>query len=217
MVTRKLKQRRVLDPIERASEAIFGVLMAVSIMGALSVTSAGPQDARATLLMALGCNVAWGFTDAMMYLVNAAIGNGRNIRLVRRLRETSDPGESRRIVNDVLPEHLASSVREETLEALRKDLVALPIPRSTLGARDFLGALGVFAIVVLATLPVALPFLFIRDVPVAMRISNALALAVLYGYGHLLGSYTGGRPWRYGLAMAGLGAALVAVIMALGG
>ena len=30
---------RVLDPVERASEAIFGVLMAVSIMGALSVTS----------------------------------------------------------------------------------------------------------------------------------------------------------------------------------
>jgi hypothetical protein len=74
MVTRKLKQRRVLDPIERASEAIFGVLMAVSIMGALSVTSAGPQDARATLLMALGCNVAWGFTDAMMYLVTVRSG-----------------------------------------------------------------------------------------------------------------------------------------------
>ena len=217
MMMEPVKQGRVLDPIERASEAIFGVLMAVSIMGALSLTSAGPQDARATFLMALGCNVAWGFTDAMMYLVTAAIGNGRNIRLVRRLKGSSDPGESRRIVNDVLPERLASSVREETLEALRKDLVALPIPSSTLGARDFLGALGVFAIVVLATFPVALPFLFIRDVPVAMRISNALALAVLYGYGHLLGSYTGGRPWRYGLSMAALGAALVAVIMALGG
>ena len=217
MMREPVKQGRVLDPIERASEAIFGVLMAVSIMGALSVTSAGPPDARATFLMALGCNVAWGFTDAMMYLVTAAIGNGRNIRLVKRLKELSDPGESRRIVSDVLPARLASSVREETLDALCKDLVALPIPRSTLGARDFLGALGVFAIVVLATLPVALPFLFIRDVPVAMRTSNAFALAILYGYGHLLGSYTGGRPWRYGLAMAGLGAALVAVIMALGG
>lgn len=211
------RRARVLDPVERASEAIFGVLMAVSIMGALSVTSVGPQDARATLLMALGCNVAWGFTDAMMYLVAAAIGNGRNIRLVRRLRETSDPDESRRIVNDVLPGRFVGSVREDTLEALRKDLVTLPVPNSTLGARDFIGALGVFAIVVLATFPVALPFMFIKDVPVAMRISNVLALAVLYGYGHLLGSYTGGRPWRYGLSMAALGAALVAVIMALGG
>ncbi|MCX6069260.1 MAG: hypothetical protein NTU91_00110 [Chloroflexi bacterium] len=216
-MTEPIKEARVLDPIERASEAIFGVLMAVSIMGALSVTSVGPQDARATLLMALGCNVAWGFTDAMMYLVAAAIGNGRNIRLVRRLRETSDPDESRRIVNDVLPGRFVGSVREDTLEALRKDLVTLPVPNSTLGARDFIGALGVFAIVVLATFPVALPFMFIKDVPVAMRISNVLALAVLYGYGHLLGSYTGGRPWRYGLSMAALGAALVAVIMALGG
>jgi VIT1/CCC1 family predicted Fe2+/Mn2+ transporter len=71
--------------------------------------------------------------------------------------------------------------------------------------------------VVLATFPVVIPFLFVADVRVAGRVSDALALAVLYGYGHLLGRYTGGRPWRYGLSIAALGAGLVAVIVALGG
>ena len=213
----KLTQLRALDPIERASEAIFGVLMAVSVMGALRVTSAGAQEVKATLLMALGCNVAWGFTDAVMYLVSSATANSRDIRLGRRLRETSDPREARRVLTEALPERVANSAREETIEAIRRDLATLPIPQSTLGARDFLGALGVFAIVVLATLPVALPFVFIKDVPVATRASNALALAVLYGYGHLLGHYTGGRPWQYGTSVAALGAGLVAVIMALGG
>ena len=209
--------KRVLDPIERASEAIFGVLMAVSIMGALSVTTSGPQDARSTLLMAIGCNVAWGFTDAVMYLVAAATTNSRNVRLVRRLRTTTNPSEARLIVAEALPERVAAGARDETIEALRRDFCALPLPASTLGGRDFLGALGVFLVVVLATFPVVLPFLFIPDVRVAGRASDALALAVLYGYGHLLGLYTGGKPWQYGLSVAALGAGLVAVVMALGG
>ncbi len=217
MPTGKLAVGRVLDPIERASEVIFGVLMAVSIMGALSVTSAGAQEARAALFMALGCNVAWGFTDAVMYLVTTAIVNGRDIRLVRRLQDASDPRDGRRIVTEALPDRVAVSFREETIEALRKDLATLQIPQSTLGARDFLGALCVFMIVVLATLPVALPFVFIREVPVAMRVSHAVAVTILYGYGHLLGSYSMGRPWLYGLSMAAIGTGLVAVIMALGG
>jgi hypothetical protein len=213
----KTSYARVLDPVERASEAIFGVLMAVTVMGALSVSTPGAQDARATLLMALGCNVAWGFTDAVMYLLSAATVNWRDIRLVRRLRETVDPFEARRIVADALPERVAAVARDETIDAIREDLAALPLPGSALAARDFLGALGVFLVVMLATLPIVVPFLLIQDVPFAMRVSNALALTVLYGYGHMLGNYAGGTPWKVGVSVAAIGAGLVAVIMALGG
>jgi VIT1/CCC1 family predicted Fe2+/Mn2+ transporter len=208
---------RILDPVERASEAIFGVLMAVSIMGALSVTAEGAPDAKATLRMAIGCNVAWGFTDAVMYLIGAATTASRNIRLARRLRETTDLREARLIVAEVLPDRVSAGARDETIEALRRDIGALPIPGAALTGRDLLGALGVFLVVVLATFPVVLPYLLVRDVKVAGHLSDALALAVLYGYGHLLGRYTGGRPWRYGLSIAALGAGLVVVIMALGG
>jgi hypothetical protein len=211
------RRARVLDPVERASEAIFGVLMAVSIMGALNVTTEGSPDARATLLMALGCNVAWGFTDAVMYLVSAAIVNNRNIGLLRRLRESTDLREARRIVADALPHRVAASARVETIEALRQDLATMPLPRGALSGRDFLGALGVFLIVLLATFPVVVPFLFFQDARVAVRVSNGLALAVLYGYGYLLGRHTGGTTWKFGLGIAALGAGLVAVIMALGG
>ena len=46
-----------------------------------------------------------------------------------------------------------------------------------------------FLIVVLATLPVAVPFLFITDPGVALRASNAVALAMLAGMGFKLGRY----------------------------
>ena len=62
-----------------------------------------------------------------------------------------------------------------------------------------------------------LPFVFMGNVAAATRVSDGLAVATLYFYGHLLGAYAGGRPWRYGISIAAIGVALVAIIMALGG
>jgi len=217
MSNEKPMPERVLDPIERASEAIFGVLMAVSITGSLSVATAGRQEIRTLLITALGCNLAWGLTDAVMYLVSAATGASRTTTQLLALQASPDPGTAHRRVADALPGGLWAGASEETLEAIRKDLLALPAARAGLVGRDYLAALSIFLIVVAVTFPVVIPFLYIRDVPMAMRVSNAVALAILYAYGHLLGHYAGGKAWHYGLAIAALGAGLVAVIMALGG
>jgi hypothetical protein len=64
-----LESRRVLEPIDRVSEIIFGVLMAMTFIGAMNVATAGREEARTVMLAALGCNVAWGLTDGVMYLV----------------------------------------------------------------------------------------------------------------------------------------------------
>jgi VIT1/CCC1 family predicted Fe2+/Mn2+ transporter len=61
------------------------------------------------------------------------------------------------------------------------------------------------------------PFLFIDEPRIALRASNALWLATLFAGGWILGRYAGASPWWSGLKVAALGAALVAVIMALGG
>ena len=60
---------RVLDPIERVSEVIFGVLMAMTFIGALSVATGGRDEVRTAMIAALGCNVAWGLADGVMYIV----------------------------------------------------------------------------------------------------------------------------------------------------
>ena len=52
------RRKRVLDPIERVSEVVFGVLMALSFTGALSVATAGREEVRTMMLTALGCNLA---------------------------------------------------------------------------------------------------------------------------------------------------------------
>ena len=56
--TENEKRERVLDPVHRVSEVIFGLLMALSFTGALSVATAGREEIRTVMFTALGCNLA---------------------------------------------------------------------------------------------------------------------------------------------------------------
>jgi VIT1/CCC1 family predicted Fe2+/Mn2+ transporter len=71
--------------------------------------------------------------------------------------------------------------------------------------------------VVLATLPPTIPFLLVEDAGRALRISNGVAVAILFFAGYWLGRATGVRPWLLGLAMAVVGSAMVGLTIALGG
>jgi hypothetical protein len=51
----------------------------------------------------------------------------------------------------------------------------------------------------------------------ALRVSNAIAVVLLFVAGYAFGRITGRRPVRVGTAMIVLGAILVGLTMALGG
>lgn len=103
------------------------------------------------------------------------------------------------------------------LEALRKHLETVPVPSTGLRAEHVSGAIGVFLLPVLATFPIVLPFMFIEQSTVALRVSNVLGLATLYGIGYGLGRFAGASPWKFGLTMRAIGLALLVNIIALGG
>ena len=71
--------KRVLDPIDRVSEVLFGLIMVLTFTGSLSVAEAGREDVRAMLIGALGCNLAWGIIDAVFYLMGCLADRGRGI------------------------------------------------------------------------------------------------------------------------------------------
>jgi VIT1/CCC1 family predicted Fe2+/Mn2+ transporter len=62
-----------------------------------------------------------------------------------------------------------------------------------------------------------MPFLFLDDLRTAMRVSNSIALVMLFVIGAQLGRYMGRSPWPTAFAMAAIGAVLVAVTIAFGG
>jgi hypothetical protein len=213
------ERTEILDPIHRISEVIFGLLMALSFTGALSVATAGREEVRTMMFTALGCNLAWWLVDAVMFLVTTLTERTRNFTLMRQLRNTAAPHEAHAIIAGAMPSRLGSMLSAESLEEMRRRLAALPEPpaRGRLRRDDYIGALGVFLLVVLATFPVVVPFMLFSEIALAIRVSNAVALATLFVAGYRLARHSGGVPWRSGFAMAAVGAALVAAIMALGG
>ena len=96
---------------------------------------------------------------------------------------------------------------------------ALPDPpgRALLRRQDWLGATGVFLLVFLSTFPVVIPFLIMKDHTLALRVSNGIAIVLLFLTGHAFGRRIGRHPVWMGIAMVVFGAVLVSLTIALGG
>jgi hypothetical protein len=213
------RRERVLSPVDRISELLFGLFMALTFVGAVSVAEAGRDDVREMLAAAFGCNLAWGLVDAVMYLVRTVTDRGRLITLIRSVQSAPDAEAGRKLIEGSLSKVAAGLVSEKEIEAVRERVVALTsVPeRPKLKSDDLVAALAVFVLVVVATFPVVLPFLFIQDVGTAKSLSRAIALVMLFFGGIALGRYAGYGSWKVGFMMAGLGAALVAAVILLGG
>jgi len=211
--------RRVLSPLERFGETVFGLIMVLTFTGSLHVAQAGRDDVRTMLIGALGCNLAWGLVDAVMYVLGSLFERGRGRAILLAVRSKSETADAARaLVSDSVPSVVASVLRPSELDFVRERLAQVPEPpRPRLTGEDFLGALGVFLLVFLSTFPVALPFLLMSDAHLALRISNAIGVVLLFLCGWAMGRYSGLNAFLCGLAMAGIGAALVATTMALGG
>jgi len=211
--------KRVLDPMERISESLFGLIMALTFTCTLGVATEGNIKVQTMLAGALGCNLAWGIIDAGIYLLARINDRGRKILTLRAMRQAPDLETAQRIIADALPPLLASMVPAAQLESMRQKLHHLPDPlqRPRLMQRDWIGALGLCLLSFFSTFPIVIPFIFMSDARSALRVSNVVAIVMLFFCGYAFGYRSGLRPWAAGLSIVAFGSALVGVAIALGG
>jgi VIT1/CCC1 family predicted Fe2+/Mn2+ transporter len=208
----------ILDPLERTSEILFGVIMVLSFTSSISVVESGHAETREVLVAALGCNVAWGIVDAAFYLMAIYVERARKLMMLRAVRESREPGVAHGVIHAALPSAVSAVLTPSEVESLHQRLRQIPEPTGALlERRDLAGALGVFFLVFLSTLPIVIPFVVISDPAVAMRASNGIAILMLFGMGWSLGTHAGRPGWRTGVIMVVFGLLLVAVTIALGG
>jgi VIT1/CCC1 family predicted Fe2+/Mn2+ transporter len=96
----------------------------------------------------------------------------------------------------------------------------LPEPRAAwtpITSKDWLGALAVLLLVFLSTFPPVAPFLFLTPLGLAMRVSNVIALTMLFLTGAAYGKHAGRSPFIWGFSMVLVGSAMVGLAMSLGG
>lgn len=213
------RQAAVLSPIDRIAEVLFGLIMVLTFTGAISVATDGREEIGELLWAALGCNVAWGLVDAIMYLMNVAVERGHAITVFNKLANAKTIENSRSIIKDELDPLIISLMTDEEVDKLNDRLRKLPAPvkKHVLTVEDLKSGFQIFLLVFFCTLPVALPFVFLTDIELALRVSNGLALVMLFIGGYLLAGYAGFRKILTAAAYTAVGVFLVAITMALGG
>src|SRR2546430_9831520 len=122
----ELSSRRVLEPIDRVSEVLFGLIMVLTFTSSLSIAEAGRDDVRTMLIGALGCNLAWGIIDGVLYLMGCLAEKGRGLLTFRAVRRAADPKEAQRLIADALPSVVASVLEPVEVESLYRRSSSVP-------------------------------------------------------------------------------------------
>ncbi len=215
----RVQEGAVLNPVDRISEVLFGLIMVLTFTGAISVASDGREDIRQLLWAALGCNVAWGLVDAVMYWMNVLLERGHAITVIRKIVESDNTSQSRELLRNEIQPVIAALMKDEEVDHLVDRIQKLPEPEkhSVFTWRDLLSGVQIFLLVFLCTLPVALPFAFLDDVSVGMRTSNGIAILQLFIGGFILAGYAGFRRLPTAMVSVVIGVLLVLLTMALGG
>jgi VIT1/CCC1 family predicted Fe2+/Mn2+ transporter len=193
--------------------------MVLSFTGSISVVSDGKAEIKDLLWAALGCNLAWGIIDGVFYLMSRLFEKGHGYSVLQKLKSTTDKTAGRKLLTDELPPVISAILKPEEVDQLQERLVKLEdVPKSALiNWSDLRTAFMIFLLVFTCTFPVALPFIFINNTALALRLSNGIALLILFIGGFSVGKYAGFRPAVSGIGILLLGIILVAITMALGG
>ncbi len=219
MPTQEITTYRFLNPVERISEVLFGLVMTLSFTCTMSVVTGGREEVGTTLVAVLGCNIAWGVIDGILYLLAAIAERGRKLRMYTLAMQAGDTEKVQAVIAEALPPLIAKVLAPEEIESIRRRLVNLPDqPRGRMITREDLGgAVGVFAFVVLSCIPVIIPFILVQNPLPALRVSNGIAILMLFVGGYSLAKYAGLAKFTTGVVMVVLGAAMVGLTIALGG
>ena len=212
-----------LKPSESLTEIVAGLIMVLTFTLAASVLSGGGQDgARAALLGAIGCNAAWGIIDGVLYMMNSTFDRNRRIRFARAIASAPDEAAALAAIRNELDPYLGSVTgvedREQFYRSIRNSLAHGQLPQRTgLLRDDVMGAISIFCIALVAALPAVLPLLLIDQPWLALRVSNLLVVGLMFVVGYHWAKYVDANRWLAGLGLLGLGLALVAVTILLGG
>jgi hypothetical protein len=212
-----------LDPGSIMGEVLFGLIMTLTFtLGAsLVIQEEGREGARAMLIGILGCNLAWGLIDGVLYVLGALFERGRLRRIGQEVRASANPAQAHQLIAGELDEMLGPVTDARQRESLYGGIVARlregSVTPNHVRRSDMMGGLVAGILVFACSIPAVVPFLLIDDPHRALRVSNAILLALLFIVGYRHAQHTLAKPWLVGLVFLLVGVFLVAITIRLGG
>jgi VIT family protein len=221
-LNRKSIIHRHLDPGDTLGEVLFGLIMVLTFTVGERLLPSESLDTHALVVGAVGCNIAWGIIDAALFLLGTLYYRSRRARYFRTLKGAGSEAEALAAVSEEFGlEDEPLAVQAEDQARLHQAISVLAahsrVVRARLTGGDLAAALVIFFLVSATAIPGVVPFLLLGNSYLALRVSNAVLLLLLFGVGHWWGHYTDAKPWKVGSAVALLGLSMVLVAVALGG
>lgn len=214
---------RFLAPGDALGEVMFGIIMTLTFtVGARYFMVQGEFDRDELIVGAVGCNIAWGIIDAVLFVIGTLFFRSQRARFYQSLRGiTEDKAALSAVADQFGLEDEPLAIPPEDRAKLYDSILAVARHASPAAIRitkaDWTAALLVFALVTLTAIPCVIPFLVIEDESIALTVSNAVQVALLFIVGTRWGSYTAVAPWKVGLTVATLGFGMCMLAVVLGG
>jgi len=188
------------------SELLFGLIMALTFtLGASLVVKEGPDATRELLIGVLGCNIAWGIIDGLLFIFNSMYGRGWVNRAIYLYKKNGRDGVGKGIENH-LENTFGASLTGETNEAIRREVTDHIMSARTISVRlnrdDIFGAIASFILVAITAAPAVIPFLIFNDYLIALRVSNFVMIGLIYWIGCQWAAHIGANRQWVGISMA---------------
>ena len=220
----KPERRRILgglNPPDALAEVTCGLVMTLTFIltaGHYAVNAANPS--RMLLKAALGCTLAWGIIDGMLYVMSDLYKRERRNQLLAKLR--SSPADARADLQDKIGDSVGELTSAEMItlvDALARVGTRLETQPVKFTGANFRAMTTSIVCNIAALIPAALPFLVLRGAEwrTALRASNGMVVAMMFGVGYAWGKSSGFRPLRTGLILVAIGLAMVGIAVLLGG
>ncbi|MBW9054462.1 VIT1/CCC1 transporter family protein [Rhizobium mesosinicum] len=213
----------IIDPGDALGEVLFGLIMALTwTVGSRLVFEQEGLDVYELVVATIGCNVAWGIIDAVLFVLGTTFYRSRRLRLFRQIKSAKNESAALKVLENEFPvRDVPLSAKAADADALYRSFLAFsrrsdPV-KVSLSKADLLGAFAVFILVAATAIPAIIPFLLTDNTYLALRASNAILVLLLFVTGYTWASFSGGRPLYAGITMTGLGLILVTIAIALGG
>ena len=213
---------KYLDPASRLGEILFGLIMVLTVTLTAGLTVAeGRLGVRQLLLAAIGCNLAWGIIDAVMYIMNRLTERSGKVRLIEAVQGALDARAALDIIQNEVEPELQSLLDPKEREAFSRSILdhvtKARIARPRVTKDDLYAALACFLLVFASCLPAAIPFFIFSQPHFALRVSNFVLIVLLFLVGRKWAQYAGTNGRIAGTMMVVIGLVLVGIAILLGG
>jgi VIT1/CCC1 family predicted Fe2+/Mn2+ transporter len=224
---KKKEMKKYLSLSDRWTEIITGIIMTTAVIGATRIgIGSGHTDFLIIFSAAIGCDIAWGLVDGVLYIFGELTDRGRHVQLLKNLKAIEDQDNAvdlviKKIDQELDPpilEHFNHEDKVRISQGVVKFSSKMTPENVHISKKDVFGGITIFFLDVVAGLVLLIPFFFLpTQMVIAARISMVIALILLFIIGYQWAKIINRPKIQTGLIIMFLAIAIDVIVIILGG